>query len=40
VIDAEDKELFWYAETAKEAWEGIQHWHQRVGTPLINPDYS
>ena len=36
VIDAEDRELFWYAETAEEIWEGIQHWHRRCGMPLIN----
>jgi uncharacterized protein (TIGR00730 family) len=26
VIDPEDRELFWYAETAQEIWEGIQRW--------------
>jgi len=36
VIDAEDRELFWYAETAEEIWEGIQHWHRRCGMPLMN----
>ncbi len=34
VIDAEDRELFWYAETAEEIWQGIQAWHQASGTPL------
>ncbi len=34
VIDAEDRELFWYAETAQEAWDGIEAWHQDNGTPL------
>ncbi|MGE0113560.1 MAG: TIGR00730 family Rossman fold protein [Steroidobacteraceae bacterium] len=34
VIDAEDRELFWYAETAKDIWEGILSWHQTNGTPL------
>ena len=34
VIDEEDRELFWYAETGQEAWEGIQHWHQCCGTPF------
>jgi uncharacterized protein (TIGR00730 family) len=28
VIDPEDRELFWFAETAQEIWEGIQHWHR------------
>ncbi len=35
VIDAEDLELFWYAETAQEAWQGIQHWHIANGIPLF-----
>jgi len=35
VIDAEDRELFWYAETAEEVWEGIQQWHEANGTPLF-----
>jgi uncharacterized protein (TIGR00730 family) len=34
VIDSEDRELFWYAETAEEAWAGIQRWHDVSGTPL------
>lgn len=34
VIDAEDRELFWYAETAQEAWEGIECWHRDNNTPL------
>ena len=34
VIDAEDRELFWYAETAEEIWQGIQDWHQEAGRPL------
>ncbi len=33
-IDEEDCDLFWYAETAQEAWEGILLWHERNGTPL------
>jgi uncharacterized protein (TIGR00730 family) len=28
VIDREDRELFWFAETAQEIWDGIQHWHK------------
>jgi len=35
VIDAEDRELFWYAETAEEVWRGIQHWGHCFGEPLI-----
>lgn len=41
VIDPEDRELFWYAETAQEIWDGIQRWRtlsaecqQPVKTPL------
>lgn len=42
VIDEEDRELFWYAETAEDIWQGIQHWHEANGTPLIGdqPDAS
>ncbi len=38
VIDPEDRELFWYAESAAEIWTGIQAWHQANGTPLFPPD--
>jgi uncharacterized protein (TIGR00730 family) len=31
VIDAEDRELFWFAETATEIWDGIRHWHDASG---------
>ena len=31
VIDPEDRELFWFAETAQEIWDGIQHWHRVNG---------
>jgi uncharacterized protein (TIGR00730 family) len=34
VIDAEDRELFWFAETAQEIWDGILHWYDAYGTPL------
>ncbi len=27
VIDQEDRELFWFAETAQEIWDGIVRWH-------------
>ena len=37
VIDAEDRNLFWYAETAQEIWDGILAWHERNGEPLV-PD--
>jgi len=32
VIDAEDADLFWYAESADEIWEGIRRWHASAGT--------
>ncbi|MBU6200289.1 MAG: LOG family protein [Xanthomonadaceae bacterium] len=34
-IDEEDRELFWYAETADEAWQGILDWHRRNSSPLL-----
>lgn len=34
VIDAEDRELFWYAESAREIWEQICRWQARAGNPL------
>ena len=37
VIDPEDRELFFFAESASEIWEGIQHWYQERGELLI-PD--
>ena len=38
VIDAEDRELFWFAETAEEIWDGILHWHKVNGEPLLSRD--
>jgi uncharacterized protein (TIGR00730 family) len=35
VIDPEDRELFWFAETAQEIWHGILHWHEISGEPLF-----
>ncbi len=35
VIDAEDRELFWYAETAEEIWQGLLCWYDRNGEALI-----
>lgn len=35
VIDTEDRELFWFAETAQEIWDGILSWHEVNGTPLF-----
>jgi uncharacterized protein (TIGR00730 family) len=36
VIDDEDRELFWFAETADEIWDGILLWHEACGTPLAS----
>jgi uncharacterized protein (TIGR00730 family) len=36
-IDAEDRELLWFAETAQEIWDGILHWYRLAGEPLF-PD--
>ena len=33
VIDPEDRELFWYAETAAEIWDDIERWYARAGLP-------
>ncbi len=38
VIDVEDRELFWYAETAQDVWQGILHWHDVNGSPLYPDD--
>lgn len=38
VIDPEDLKLFWFAESAREIWEGVLLWHRRNGTPLVAPE--
>ena len=35
VIDIEDRDLFWFAETAEDIWEGLLCWYERQGQPLI-----
>lgn len=35
VIAPGDRELFWYAETAQEIWDGIVHWYELAGLALI-----
>ncbi|MGY3691687.1 putative Rossmann-fold nucleotide-binding protein [Bradyrhizobium sp. USDA 3240] len=35
VIDPEDRKLFWFAETAEEAWQGILRWYEVAGQPLL-----
>jgi predicted Rossmann-fold nucleotide-binding protein len=34
VIDPEDRDLFWFAETAQDIWNGILHSHEAGGDPL------
>jgi uncharacterized protein (TIGR00730 family) len=34
VIDPEDRDLFWFAETAQDIWNGILHWYDACGEPL------
>ncbi|MDX2478673.1 MAG: TIGR00730 family Rossman fold protein [Gammaproteobacteria bacterium] len=38
VIAAEDRELFWYAETAEDILKGLQDWYKSIGETLINND--
>ena len=35
VIDPEDRGLFWFAESAEEAWHGILRWYETAGRPLL-----
>jgi uncharacterized protein (TIGR00730 family) len=35
VIDGEDRELFWYAESAEAIWQDILRWHEASGQPLV-----
>lgn len=35
VIDVEDRDLFWFAETAEEIWEGLLFWYEHNGETLI-----
>ncbi len=34
-IDPEDRELFWFAETAPEIWNGIVRWYRLAGEPIF-----
>jgi uncharacterized protein (TIGR00730 family) len=38
VIDPEDRDLFWYAETAEETWQDILGWYEAIGQPLLHPN--
>lgn len=35
VIDPEDRDLFWFAETAEEIWADIRRWYEKAGRPLF-----
>lgn len=35
VIDPEDRDLFWFAETAQDIWDGILQWYERLEEPLF-----
>jgi len=35
VIDNEDRDIFWFAETAQQAWQGILDWYGQCDEPLI-----
>jgi uncharacterized protein (TIGR00730 family) len=36
-IEREDRELFWFAESAEEIWRSILAWHEQRGSPLFSP---
>ena len=35
VIDPEDRELFWYADSPLDIWQGILRWYEKKGEPLL-----
>ena len=35
VIDPEDRDLFWFAESARDIWGGILGWWEKAGQPLL-----
>lgn len=35
-IDPEDRDLFWFAESADEIWQGILEWYDKAGRPLLS----
>jgi uncharacterized protein (TIGR00730 family) len=37
VIDPEDRDLFWFAESADDIWRSILAWYEASGTPLLPP---
>ena len=37
VIDPEDRDLFWFADSAEDAWRDILHWYEAAAHPLLPP---
>jgi uncharacterized protein (TIGR00730 family) len=37
IVDPEDAELFWFAESAAEIWDGIVAWYRSCGADLFGP---
>jgi uncharacterized protein (TIGR00730 family) len=37
VIDPEDRDLFWFADSAEDAWRDIHDWYEAIGRPLLPP---
>jgi len=37
VIDPEDRDLFWFAESADQIWRDILAWYEAAGRPLLPP---
>lgn len=40
VIDPEDRNLFWFAESAEDVWRDIVYWYEASGRPLLPPEYD
>ncbi len=40
VIDEEDRDLFWYAETAEDIWQGLNKWYAQKGESLISAEVN
>jgi uncharacterized protein (TIGR00730 family) len=38
VIDPEDRDLLWFAESAEDVWRDILIWYEAVGRPLLPPN--
>ena len=34
MIDADDRELFWFSESAETIWRDILHWYELKGEPF------